>query len=198
MLWFDTTADKLKMRNSNDTGWKNIEIALPIAKTDVSTAGTWAKTEVSSAGTWAKTEISTAGTWALADLPAITQSSTVATTTGISTGSTTYVDITALTITLTTGANPTLVFWTLDWQPATGQANGSFVAIVIDGVVKAEANPKNDNANAILIPASNHYLQTLTAASHTIKLQWKTSGGTTYIGLGGSMAARLTVVELKK
>ena len=122
--------------------------------------------------------------------------STVSASNEISTTSTTYVDMTTMTLTLTTVARPVLILYNIEVIHTASNVNWQII-VDIDGVDKdpsIAAGSQDDTYSSGWSYASNSgatYVETLTAASHTIKLQWKTISGTVY-----ARNRQLTVIEL--
>ena len=152
--------------------------------------------KVSASAAIAKSKIATASTWVLADLPSgITQSDKGKVTTAFTTSSTTYVDVTGFSITLTTGANPVLVLFSANCDGTTSTAT---LNILEDATERAYANYAGF-ANAIQI--AMHVLTTVTAASHTWKIQAKVNANSTTIATTSApqtASGDLTVIELVK
>lgn len=130
-----------------------------------------------------------------------TEQQTVTLTSGnLSTTSTTFVDATGLSITMTTAAVRCLVIFTAVGNlSTTGQVD---VDLAIDGTrVGASAahgfNFFGGNSSAFHIPLGFTYLtDVLTAASHTLKIQWRVTAGTGLLYASTTQsAARFTVIE---
>ena len=83
-----------------------------------------------------------------------------------------------MSVTITTGANPVLVIFSGVFTN-NGAGNNVLIIIDIDGTDKTEservANTETANETYVL---STSWLETLTAGSHTFKIQWRTTGGT--------------------
>ncbi len=130
----------------------------------------------------------------------IVQVSKVALTSGdLTTTSTTFTDATGLTTTITTGAHRVVVIFSGSGHNS-GAANNIAVDVAIDGtrqgqtyglVVASNASGDNNNLGFMYLSAA------LTAASHTIKIQWRVDGTTgTLFASTGVTPAILTVLEL--
>jgi len=131
---------------------------------------------------WLKTPTAASATWA----------------SNFTTTSASAVDITSATVTLTTNGGGVDVHILFDTSSSVGAVTASFY-VVLDGVTfQRFATRTYDNGGyyypisaVIHIPAVS-----ISAASHTIKLQCLTSGGTlTVYGSSGGTTPRLYVVE---
>lgn len=127
------------------------------------------------------------------------QTSTVHLTSGdLTTTSTTFTDATGLTVTLTTGARRCLVIFTGTLNNSTGGANTA-IDLAIDGTRVGGTYGivhNYSNSGAFNINGSFTYLtDVLTAASHTLKLQFRVDGGTGKIYASATDPARFTVIE---
>ena len=98
----------------------------------------------------------------------------------VTTTSTSLVDFTGATVTITTAANPVHITWTATCSNSTTDTNVNY-NVDIDGTLQmgttglpAEAGAANKNK----ICSFSHQTAALTAASHTIKLQWSVAAGT--------------------
>ncbi len=99
-------------------------------------------------------------------------------TTDITTTSTSFVDMTEMSITLTTGDS------TLDISFFAGVANATTgkvntYQILVDGTSYIVAKSRIDTAS-IGSPIALGWMINVTAGSHTVKVQWKVDGGTGY------------------
>ena len=115
-------------------------------------------------------------------------------TSGPTTTSTSYVDLTDITVTITTGANPVLILFSGDFA-STSAGGNIYVIIEIDGVDQADSERtiSIDNVNYQYSVATT-WLTTATAGSHTFKIQWKVSGGT---GTATGTSRAMEVLEFK-
>lgn len=126
----------------------------------------------------------------------ITSVSTVSASSEINTTSTTYTDMTSMTLTLTTGARPVLILANVEVIHASANVNWQII-VDIDGTDKGPSlggGSEDDTYSSGWGYAVNTpciYVETLTAASHTIKLHWKTISGTVY-----ARNRQLTVIQL--
>ena len=113
--------------------------------------------------------------WASPSVSAHQSSQTTATTSEPSTTSTTYVDLTEMSITLTTDANPVFIIFTGVFYHS---AAGGMLYLVID-IDGTDYIPKAIAASAAgtQVESSTAFLKTMTAGSHTFKIQWKTASG---------------------
>ena len=107
------------------------------------------------------------------------------------TTSATYADMAGATVTITTGANPVLILFTCSVKNDTLDKN-MYIIIDIDGTDVGEYRTHSSVVSR-LFSLSTIWLQTMSAASHTFKIQWKNDGGTTTL----SDNASLIVIELK-
>ena len=105
-----------------------------------------------------------------------------------------YVDMTSMSITMTTGANPCLVlFSTVILNNTVGKK--TYIIVDIDGTDKATSERfKNQTNVSYQSPISTSWLEEMTAGSHTFKIQWKVDGGT--VSSDGVLRA-MQVIELK-
>ena len=97
---------------------------------------------------------------------------TASATSSTSTTSTTLVDLDSMSVTFTPAAAETYLFF-FD-SHASGTANTTFYMLVIDDVNTREMS-HNDS---VYDPPNMVFNGTLTAAAHTLKMQWKVSAGT--------------------
>lgn len=112
-------------------------------------------------------------------------------TTNISTASTSYVDMTNMSITATFPAGKVLINFCAGVRLLYVRISS---VIVIDSVIKNTVHCLNSyNTN---IPASVNWVETLTAGEHTIKIQWKVDGGTGYQD-GAECKRVLTILECR-
>jgi hypothetical protein len=129
------------------------------------------------------------------------QTSKVQVTSGdITTTSTTFVDLTGLTTTITTGAHRCIVIFNASGR-VNSPTNALNIDIAIDGTRQGQSRGLlfGGNTNSVgANPFSLWYLTgVLSAASHTIKIQWSVdSGGTATMFASTSVTpAILTVIE---
>jgi hypothetical protein len=116
----------------------------------------------------------------------------------LSTTSTAWVDATSLTITMTTGARRCLVIVSLVLKQATINAN-AMVDVAVDGTrlgqdygLQGVGGPANVTAPISIVRLT----PVLTAASHTIKVQWRVDAGTGTLFASTSVwPATITVLE---
>ena len=121
----------------------------------------------------------------------------------LTTGSTTFVDATGLTVTPTTGAHKLLIVFT-------GQISNSSAGVqtiltfLVDGVNQGVAISGGagglvniSNGAGFISNASMSFVTAaVTAAAHTVKVQWAVSAGTGTLYAATNAPATLTVVEL--
>lgn len=135
----------------------------------------------------------------------IVQASVVSVTSGnLTTASTSFVDATGLTTTLTTGAHRCLVH--LNCSVSNNASNASTcLDIAVDGTRQGQTLglvlAGNDNsiggAGAVSNGSLTYLTSALSAASHTIKVQWAVTGGTSTLFASATVSpAILTVIEL--
>lgn len=128
--------------------------------------------------------------------PTTQSNAAVGSTSDPTTTSATYIDLTDMSVTITTGANPVLVLFAGDFSHNTTSAR-VWCILEIDGTDKttteAVASFFSSGEGGGERIAITH-LETLTAAEHTFKIQWKQADGTgTALGIRRSMQ----VIELK-
>lgn len=112
--------------------------------------------------------------------PAANAGRVVRTAGDITTTSTSLVDVTGATVTLTTGANPVLAGCAMSQSNATATARNDF-NIIVDAALELGAKGIGMIDVAGGTRANGSFAQqtaALTAASHTIKMQWEVSAGT--------------------
>jgi len=115
----------------------------------------------------------------------------------VTTTSTTWVDLPYMNITMTTGNSVVMVLFQ-DSQRNSVAGYGMRNQIVIDGVAKTGSfvSPGESYGQAIVII----WLEVLSAAEHTIKIQWKSSpAGTIYSNTQNDLTGgtKLIVIELR-
>lgn len=133
---------------------------------------------------------------------AVTQSSRLLINTGnITTTSTIMVDLTGVTITITTGANPVMIFFQAQYNHSA--SDEVHYDIAIDGTRVG----KNAGFAGGYLPANvprgvsiNYLSEVLSAGSHTFKVMWYTVSGTatTYANVLDQSPIHFAVIELKK
>lgn len=116
----------------------------------------------------------------------------------ITTTSTSLVDLTAATITLTTGANRCLVGFAADVSNSSAGEGAIFNVIVDSTLLLGTAGIKfaNPTANLQTNASFTVMTDTLTAASHTIKIQWMVTAGTGTVRANGTNNYLFWVQEL--
>jgi hypothetical protein len=118
----------------------------------------------------------------------------------LTTASTSFVDATGLTTTITTGAHRCLVFLQASGNNSANNGNTA-TDLAIDGtrqgggyglaVANSPAAAGNGNLGFVYLTSA------LSAASHTLKIQWRVDAGTgTMFASTTVCAATLTVIEL--
>lgn len=108
---------------------------------------------------------------------------------------TTYVDLANTTINFYSSGRPCLFQFTAPFNHTDG-GSGVAAQIMIDSVAKAQSYVRMSTANYI-IGMAIHYMETLSAGTHTIKVQWKRLSNVTAKQLGATDGKRITsVIEL--
>lgn len=120
----------------------------------------------------------------------------------LSTTSTSFVDITSATATITTQGGKIMAFFYHTLSTASGVNENAFLRLMLDGtavgatqhVVRANGvSSLADYVPVVLIASSGG---ALAAGSHTIKMQWRSSGGASISLPGASVAnGRFIAVE---
>ena len=135
-------------------------------------------------------------------IDAIVQVSRVTVTSGdLTTNSTSFVDATGLTTTITTGAHRCLILFTCS---VLAQANTDVgLDLAVDGTRLGNTThglvlAGNNASNSVYYPASIFYVtDVLSAGSHTFKVQFRVTSGTATINASSGLnPAILTVIEL--
>lgn len=128
---------------------------------------------------------------------AATQCSTVTRDTQQTTTSTSYTDITSMSITLTTTGGTLLIWYNDCMQHGSAGAN-VYVQLLVDGSAVQEAVFTSPGGGYGQIVSLHVPSLALSAGSHTIKAQMKCDTGTIYSNTQNSAAgrARLTVAEI--
>lgn len=96
-------------------------------------------------------------------------------TTDISTTSSTFVDMTSQSITITTGANAIFAWWQASVSTSTAGGVANF-NLLLDGVNQAGGSAKPGGSSSISTGLIHRFA--VTAGTHTIKIQWNVSSGT--------------------
>jgi len=112
----------------------------------------------------------------------------------ISTTSTSFVDMTSMSVTITSNGKPTLIMFTGAYNtPAQ-----AFFRVLEDGVAIHDGTYGDSQSfgSADAGDMSCVIYRTPTAGSHTYKVQWRTVSGTSYMYGSTYAPFRLTVVEL--
>lgn len=117
----------------------------------------------------------------------------------VTTASTSFTDLTGATVTLTTGARPCVVeFMLAGFSNTTGAT--TYFDIAVDGTLQggsqglAQFTQTTANVDEHTIPLV-YLTAALSAASHTIKVQWKVTAGTTTIRGSSTVPLHFGVVE---
>lgn len=117
------------------------------------------------------------------------------TTNGPTTTSTTPVDLSEMSISINTTAGSVLLVLFNGMFANNTLANQVATDLVLDGTQQKRRTGSAAAANALFSLSHVHVLTGLSAASHTVKIQWFVSGGT---GTASGVERSLVVVELKK
>jgi hypothetical protein len=128
----------------------------------------------------------------------IYQSQTVTRDTQVSTNSTSLVDLTDMSITLTTTGGDLLILFSDSSQNNTSGQTTRY-AILVDGVQKQAGTFINGTTGAYPAIIQLHHLEkSLSSGSHTVKIQWRVGGGTGYSNTEANENARtrLSVIEI--
>lgn len=124
-----------------------------------------------------------------------TEQSTVEIISGdLTTSSTTFVDATGITVTITTAAVRCLVIATLSAIGPTAPSNVA-VDLAIDGTREGQTYGLTLHGAGNCNLSFSHLTDVLSAASHTFKIQWRVDGGTGTLRASTVAPARLTVIE---
>lgn len=117
------------------------------------------------------------------------------TTSNPTTASTTYVDLTEMSVTLTTTGGDLLVFWGANIHHNTIGALVTF-GVSLDGAAEVDEHLFAIPAAAVVYGQTDiSYFAAPAAGSHTVKVRWKVSAGT---GTAYLTLRRLLVIEVKK
>ena len=117
----------------------------------------------------------------------------------ISTTSTSLVDVTGASVTITTGANPVAYCLTASYLSATQWAFAWF-NISVDNVLEfgtSGVQSRMSAANTDNLVSTAGQTAALTAASHTMKAVWKVDTGTGYLRANSSVATMFYAHEIK-
>jgi len=110
---------------------------------------------------------------------AITQIVTVEGTTDATTTSTSLVDMPDMSLTITTGNNPVLILFTAIIMNAKSAAGGVNAVLFIDGTRVLCQGFYDSSSYSHAAAVAAHYVTTLAAGTHTIKIQWRVVGSGT-------------------
>lgn len=110
------------------------------------------------------------------------------------TTSTSYVDLTDMSITITTGASPVLILFSGSFRNS-ASGNRNFAIIDIDGTNKTESQRCAETSTAGFEDViSTSWIENVSAGSHTFKIEWKTDSGT---ATAQETERTLQVIELR-
>lgn len=113
----------------------------------------------------------------------------------ITTTSTSLVDLTGATVTFTTGAFPVQVNFTAGVSNAV--TNATYFNVDVDGANELGTSGIQSNITSLLATTIAHQTAALTAASHTIKIVWRVSGGTGTVTANSGSAASFSAHEIR-
>ena len=119
----------------------------------------------------------------------------VGTTDSPTTASATFSDLAEMTLTFTptSASNPILILFTGTFQHSGSSGATAEVKILVDGVEEANTTRRGHPSNGTYQEVSTSKVVTLSAASHTVKVQWATQASTlTAVGTERT----LTILEL--
>lgn len=141
------------------------------------------------------------GTLSASVIPPLAAQGRVVRTAGdVSTTSTSFVDLTDASITLTTTARPVLIGLTGSCQNSIQGQNVMF-DLDIDGTrqggTNGLANLQADAANAQMTIGLTYLTASLSAGSHTFKIQWRISSGTGTIQASSTQPYVFWVTEIR-
>lgn len=113
--------------------------------------------------------------------PALVQTAFAEISANVSTTSTSYVDLSPLTLTITTDANPIEVHFSLCAEVVSASADLGFQLLIDDAVVMGTRGriSASGSPGYTSCPSMRYKSGRLTAGSHTVKIQWKTALATT-------------------
>jgi len=139
-----------------------------------------------------------APTWTTVSTTAPVFGRVVRTSGTVSTTSTSLVDLTGASITLTTGAFPVHLSFASTWYNDT-DSQAIYINAEIDGVLELGTNGivDNDTFNQENNASFSIDSAALTAASHTFKIKFKVSGGVGFITGSSSNAYNFSVHEIR-
>jgi hypothetical protein len=156
-----------------------------------------APSQTSNSGKYLTTN-GTTTSWATVASTAPAFGRVVRTSGSVSTTSTSLVDLTGASITLTTGAFPVHVSFAGSWYNDTDN-QALYINVDIDGALELGTNGiiQNDTFNYESNASFSIDSAALTAASHTFKIKWKVSAGTGVILGSSSNAYNFSVHEIR-
>lgn len=185
----DTVAQGNDSRLSDDRTASGLRSATTVVSVSGATAPTSGQVLTATSGT--------AATWQSSATSVLVQTASTSIAADTTTTSTTFVDL--ITIVLTTGANKLLVR-AMGAASNTNANRDSFFRLTVDGTSIGGGSGRSPSANAATAFAIEFKTATLTAASHTVKLQWRVSANTGQIrpitGNVDAESATLTVEEV--
>ena len=116
----------------------------------------------------------------------------------VATGSTSYVNLPDMTLSITTGASPVLFVFKTGGTQITGVANGrARFRLLVDGQEKAFTLHEFHNNGWELRDVSLFKIETLSAGNHTVQVQWNTESAN--LGTGWYSDNRvLQAIELRR
>ena len=146
----------------------------------------------------------TTGTWSVsalvaADLPTLAFNRVTRTAGNLSTTSTSLVDLTGATVTFTTGAFPVVMGLSAEGWHGTADAE-IHINCVVDSTLLLGTTGRifhADTANININASTTCMTAALTAASHTVKVQWSTNTGTANIGSDSAQSLHFWANEIR-
>ena len=117
----------------------------------------------------------------------------------VTTTSTSLVDLTGATVTLTTGANPAQVNFTCTTEQSAAN-NSNFFNIAVDGALELGTSGIRqalEGTGVLKAFSIAHQTAPLTAGAHTIKIQWMVDAGTGTVDASSTTACSFSVSEIR-
>lgn len=187
------------MAKASDNIFPKVNLGMQTSAPSAPADSSW-KVYAKPGGVYARSSNSEVGPFGSGGGFAGTQNRVVLTSGSLSTTSTSFTDATGLSITMSTGAKRCLVGFT-GVVYHNSNAQGIYIQLDIDGtdmggtyglVGEYTLTGASDLHNASFV----YLTDTLTAASHTFKIQWRVTSGTGNLVANSDNPATLWVVEL--
>jgi len=125
--------------------------------------------------------------------PAWPKVNTVVGTSDIAINTSTWTDMTNMTYTDTFAAGNVLISFNAEmWFP--NDDTGAFRIVLDDNTILNTQLYKPEGDTSMAMPISLQYVTNLSAASHTIKIQWKSGGSSDTITQYGTLYSRTLIV----